>query len=30
MSEKKHDWRLERWIAVLLSLLYLLPFVGGV
>lgn len=25
---KKSDWRLERWIAVLLSLLYLLPFVA--
>lgn len=27
-TSRKNDWRLERWIAVLLSLLYLLPFVA--
>ena len=27
-TPKTNDWRLERWIALLLSLLYLLPFVA--
>jgi TRAP-type mannitol/chloroaromatic compound transport system permease small subunit len=27
MVRKTMDYRLERWIALLLSLLYLLPFV---